>query len=401
MATIELKNFQEEIKVNSGLAPVSLLTYKVGDNGNDERKFTLECAIEMAKGLRGAPIVGAYSEEKDDFTDHGVVLEIRDSEFKIRNLAVPFGFIPTDAELELEDVPNKNGGVDRYVKVEGYVWYSQYPQLSKVLEEGRPVSISLFDEPCDGHWEEEDGSYFYVFTEANIENVCILGDDVIPSFEEASIASKEFSVANNFEQYVKSFVELYKKNKGGEKTMTGKDQNSKAAEEAKKDFSAELEAKDKEIATLNETLTTKEKEFAAKDEEIAKLKEDLANKNKEFETLKEEKENADKEIAELKSFKENTIKQQKEEVVKEFSLIIDEDSLKKIELDKYETAEQLKKELSFVAYTSGAFSKAKQSVEEGAKKAVEEKEIKTFNTSSIQTGEESVPNWVKEVDKVK
>jgi len=42
----------------------------IGENRN-RSYISKEVATEMAKTLRGAPIVGYYKEQKEDFADHG------------------------------------------------------------------------------------------------------------------------------------------------------------------------------------------------------------------------------------------------------------------------------------------------------------------------------------------
>jgi len=42
----------------------------IGENRN-RSYISKEVATEMAKTLRGAPIVGYYKEKKEDFADHG------------------------------------------------------------------------------------------------------------------------------------------------------------------------------------------------------------------------------------------------------------------------------------------------------------------------------------------
>ena len=53
----------------------------------------------MAKTLRGAPIVGYYKEEKEDFRDHGEQVIFDDEGIKFNCLTKPYGFVSPDAKV--------------------------------------------------------------------------------------------------------------------------------------------------------------------------------------------------------------------------------------------------------------------------------------------------------------
>ena len=53
----------------------------------------------MAKTLRGAPIVGYYREEKDDFTNHGEQMIWDDEGIHFNCLTKPYGFVAPDARV--------------------------------------------------------------------------------------------------------------------------------------------------------------------------------------------------------------------------------------------------------------------------------------------------------------
>jgi len=59
------------------MSKCEIKVFYIGQNRN--RSFiTKEVATEIGKTLRGAPIVGYYRENKEDFTDHGEKVTIDD-----------------------------------------------------------------------------------------------------------------------------------------------------------------------------------------------------------------------------------------------------------------------------------------------------------------------------------
>ena len=53
----------------------------------------------MGKTLRGAPIVGYFKENKDDFADHGEKVTLDDEGIHFECMTKPYGFVPTDARV--------------------------------------------------------------------------------------------------------------------------------------------------------------------------------------------------------------------------------------------------------------------------------------------------------------
>ncbi len=153
-------------------------------------------ALEMAKTLRSVPIVGVYKEDLEDFGDHGDVLTIEDGEIKFSCKTVPYGFVAPDAEVwfqKFEDT-NKFGEVTvrEYMMTTGYLWTGQFPEANRVIEQGNGQSMEI--DVNDGHWEpDQDGMEFFIINDAVFTKLCILGDDVEPCFEGASITSPEVS----------------------------------------------------------------------------------------------------------------------------------------------------------------------------------------------------------------
>lgn len=155
-----------------------------------------DTALKMSKTLRCVPIVAAYNENKEDFGDHGEVLHIEDGEVKFSCKTVPYGFVAPDAEVWFQkfDDTNEFGETNtrEYMMTTGYLWTGQYPELDKCINQGQGQSMEIDD--VDGHWTKDSNDIeFFIINDAIFTKLCILGDDVEPCFEGASVTSPEVS----------------------------------------------------------------------------------------------------------------------------------------------------------------------------------------------------------------
>ena len=205
VATIKAPEF---ININSISPLVSECEIKVlylGQNRN--RSFiSKEVAEQMAQTLPGVPIVGAYSANREDFTDHGEQIVIDGEGMKFNCLTKPYGFVRPDTKVwfqEFEDT-NEMGQktVRNYLMCQGYLWTQQYEEAKKIIEEGRPHSMELDEKSLDGHWSEDikSGLEFFIINDAIFSKLCILGEDVEPCFEGSSITTPEVSSTFTFNQ---------------------------------------------------------------------------------------------------------------------------------------------------------------------------------------------------------
>ena len=72
IATISSPEFinLQPLDINPLMSKCEIKVLYIGENRN-RSYISKEVATEMAKTLRGAPIVGYYNEKKEDFADHG------------------------------------------------------------------------------------------------------------------------------------------------------------------------------------------------------------------------------------------------------------------------------------------------------------------------------------------
>lgn len=181
--------------INPGISKCEIKVMYLGKNRNGSF-IDKNAAIQMANSLRCTPIVAAYNENKEDFGDHGEVLHIEDGEVKFSCKTVPYGFVAPDAEVWFQkfDDTNEFGETTtrEYLMTTGYLWTGQYPELDKCINQGQGQSMEIDD--VDGHWTKDSNDIeFFIINDAIFTKLCILGDDVEPCFEGASVTSPEVS----------------------------------------------------------------------------------------------------------------------------------------------------------------------------------------------------------------
>ena len=203
ISTIESPEFinLQPLDINPLMSACEIKVMFLGENRNHSF-INKEVATEMAKTLRGAPIVGYYRNEKEDFVDHGNRMILDDEGIKFECMTKPYGFVDPAAKVwfqTFEDTDEFGNKVNRkYLMTTGYLWTGQYEECKVATEEGRPHSMELDEETLVGHWatNRESGMDFFIINDAIFSKLCILGDDVEPCFEGSSVTAPK--VSSNF-----------------------------------------------------------------------------------------------------------------------------------------------------------------------------------------------------------
>lgn len=202
IATIDSPEFinLQPLEINPLMSSCDIKVLYLGENRNHSY-ITKDVATEMAKTLRGAPIVGYFKEEKQDFADHGERIIFDDEGIKFECMTKPYGFVAPDAKVwfqKFEDTDEFGNKTTReYLMTTGYLWTGQYEEAKLAVEEGRPQSMELDEETLDGHWSTNSntGMDFFIINDAIFSKLCILGEDVEPCFEGSSITAPEVSTS--------------------------------------------------------------------------------------------------------------------------------------------------------------------------------------------------------------
>lgn len=333
----------------------------VGQNPNrNGTVITKKVATEMGRKLPGSPVVGYFNQATNDFEGHNKEISLRGGRnIEVLDTTKPYGFVPTDAKVWFQKFDDE-GVEHEYLVTECYIWTSAYPESQRLFEHGNNQSMELNKETQKGFWAKDNnsGSRFFIYNEALIEKLCILGESVEPCFEGAQFKT-EFSLENVEELRTTMFsmlTELQKTlNKGGShETM---DENKKTLGnpedpnfEAKKQPEDENKKKpegnpapeDNKPKDGDNKPADNNKEEPKKKYNLDEVTEytELLGKYEtlqgEFETLKQEKSNLETEVTSLREFKLTADRKEKQSMIDGFYMLSDDDKKDVVEhIDTY------------------------------------------------------------------
>ena len=402
-----------------------------------------ETAAQMAQTLPGCPIVGYYSESVEDFRDHGDQMIIDGDGIKFRCLTTPYGFVAPDAKVwfqEFEDTDDFGNTIVRtYLMTEGYLWTEQYQEAQRVINEGRPQSMELDEKTLKGHWSTDvnRGVDFFIINDAIFSKLCILGEDVEPCFEGASVTapavsstfSKDDKFAHTLFTMMKELKELIN-DKGG-KSMPGNNDfvvldadnvttevvepvteetviepvaevEPESAEEKNIDISLESEdktdlednIKNKDIIEdLKEEILEKDSTIVEEPEAENSLEEKYALLEQECAELKDKCKTLEEENSALTTFKLKVEEEKKDELINSFYMLSDEDKKSVIDNKANYTLEDIEKELSVICVRKKVNFNLDE--EKAAETKTEEVAPTTYNINEV---EDNLPAWLKAVE---
>lgn len=431
IATIDSPEFinLQPLDINPLMSKCEIKVLYIGENRNHSY-ISKDVAEDMAKTLRGAPIVGYYKEEKEDFADHGERVILDDEGIKFECLTKPYGFVAPDARVwfqKFEDTDDFGNQIVReYLMTEGYLWTKQYEECQVALDEGRPQSMELDEESLDGHWSTNNktGMDFFIINDAIFSKLCILGDDVEPCFEGASVTAPEVStsfskVDDTFKKTLYTMMqELKYALEGGqdmdtennnvnpevaEDIVTPVNVNGEGTDFAKDDDKTKC-AKDEDKTKCVKDDEEEEKENADSDEEQDSQDDsDDSNDNKEEEdkdkkySLLEENYNdlqqkyslLEEEYNKLVQFKDEIENKQKDELIKSFYMLSDEDKADVIANKAKYSLDEIEAKLSVICVRK----KVNFDLDDTDKNDdnVENDKVTTY---TLENTESSVPAWI-------
>ena len=429
----------EPLDINPLMSSCEIKVLYIGQNRN-RTSISKETATEMAKTLRGAPIVGYYKEQKQDFADHGDRVIFDDEGVKFECMTKPYGFVAPDAKVWFQKFQSEDAfgnAIEReYLMTTGYLWTGQFEECRSVIEEGRPHSMEIDKDSVQGNWsmDYEKNIEFFIINDATFSKLCILGEDVEPCFEESAITAPEISA---------SFTKV---DEGFKKTLYNMMQDLKFALEGGLEKMAKIDKQAIETPdvveapvadTTAENYTAEEpiveetsaaSEYEKKNDEEEKEKDEKADDNKDEEKSddKEEKEyekkktkcsldnseesastNFEKEYEELsekyslleeecralREFKNNIEDTEKVELISKFSMLEDADKELFDSADKRAkySLQDIKKELSAICFDKGLNFTANK-VEEVEEEEEQVKEVHVTYTANDVT---NIPDWIK------
>ena len=425
IATIDSPEFinLQPLDINPLMSSCDIKVLYVGQNRNHSY-ITKEVATNMAKTLRGAPIVGYYKEEKGDFADHGEKVIIDDEGIKFQCMTVPYGFVSPDAKVWFQtfnDIDDFGNEIKReYLVTTGYLWTGQYEECKKALD-GRPHSMELDNDSLEGKWSTDNstGMDFFIVNDATFSKLCILGEDVEPCFEGSSITSPAttFSkVDNSFKHTLFSMMEDLKfALKGGNEQVT---QEATMVEQSIEDNTENLDSSNESIVNENDTsieeptaesVESPETEFENQDEKDKDKQNKDDNKDSDSEYSCNGKDDEDKKKYSLLETEYNELKtkfdllqakyeelekvttsyerEKKEELISKFYMLDDEDKKDvKDNIDKY-SLDDIESKLSVICVRKRVSF---------ANEVEEDQPATTFSLEGLDA-EDDTPEWIKAV----
>lgn len=357
--------------INPGISKCEIKVMYLGKNRNGSF-IDKNTAIQMANSLPATPIVAAYNENKEDFGDHGEVLHIEDGEIKFSCKTVPYGFVAPDAEVWFQkfDDTNEFGETTtrEYMMTTGYLWTGQYPELDKCINQGQGQSMEI--DNVDGHWTTDSNDVeFFIINDAIFTKLCVLGDDVEPCFEGASVTSPEvsehFSYNKEFSHTLFAMMNELKSalTKGGsmpkenvesvevEPTATVEKEAPVVEEfaenvetnenvESSEDSAEETFAKEEEKKEDKKDSDSDDKEDEKKPEKKHELENQVSELSEQLKELTDKFTVLEAEAEELRKFKAERINADKDAIIAKYHMLSDEDKAEIIaDKDKFTLGE--------------------------------------------------------------
>lgn len=427
IATIDSPEFinLQPLDINPLMSKCEIKVLYIGENRNHSY-ISKDVAEDMAKTLRGAPIVGYYKEEKEDFADHGERVILDDEGIKFECLTKPYGFVAPDAKVwfqKFEDTDDFGNKIVReYLMTVGYLWTKQYEECQIALDEGRPQSMELDEESLDGHWSTNNktGMDFFIINDAIFSKLCILGDDVEPCFEGASVTAPEVStsfskVDDTFKKTLYTMMqELKYALEGGqdmdtennnvnpeiaEDIVTPVDVNGEGTDFAKdddktkcakdedktkcvKDDEENADSDEEQDSQDNSDDSNDNKEEEDKDKKYSLLEENYNDLQQKYSLLEEE-------YNKLVQFKDEIENKQKDELIKSFYMLSDEDKADVIANKAKYSLDEIEAKLSVICVRK----KVNFDLDDTDKNDdnVENDKVTTY---TLENTESSVPAWI-------
>ena len=430
IATINAPEFinLEPLDINPLMSKCEIKVLYLGENRN-RSYISKEIATEMAKTLRGAPIVGYYKEEKDDFADHGEQIIFDDEGIKFNCLTKPYGFVSPDAQVwfqEFEDTDDFGNKIKReYLMTTGFLWTEQFEESKRVIEKGNNQSMELDEKTLDGHWSTNvnNGMEFFIINDAIFSKLCILGEDVEPCFEGATITaptvSKTFTkVDDNFRQTLFTMMQDLKfALEGGknmeieerkeieentlEETANVEESSMETIEEVEENTGEDNSVSDiVEDETPSEELTNENSEEDSIDTTIEEnensLEEETSEESSisidEYNLLKNSYDELTEKYNELVAFKDAIELKEKESLIDSFYMLSEEDKKDvKENINKY-SKDEIEAKLSVICVRNKVNFDQDTSDKNDNKVEEENSAITTFNLNDNESS--SIPAWV-------
>lgn len=411
------------LDINPLMSACEIKVLYIGENRN-KTYIDKETATEMSKTLRGAPIVGWFREDKDDFSDHGERITFDADGVKFECMTKPYGFVDPAAKVWFQKFKVKDDSGNEYEReylmTTGYLWSGQFEELKDVVtDKGKPHSMELDKKSLKGEWAYLNNSNieFFIINSAIFSKLCILGDDIEPCFEESDITAPHIStsftkeVDDNFKRNLYSMMQDLKfALQGGQKVEKGQNivtpekdvqDNYVKTDESKNDNSIDgtssYEKKEEETPKKEDNPQDKKENNSSSNEKTNDNKDDEEKKKNDYALLEEKYSLLEKKYNEiieqcngLFAFKKDVEDKKKDDLIKSFYMLSDDDKKDVVDnKDKY-TLDEIESKLSVICVRK----KVNFSLDDEADSETKNHDEDPAVTFNLKDQTQSVPAWI-------
>ena len=406
--------FVEAKAVNPLISKCQIKVCYVGQEPNRNGSvISKPVATQMGAALPGSPIIGFFSDDKQDFRDHSPeILISEDGEFSTKTRTRPYGFVDINAPVWFQTFID-DGIEHEYLMTEGYLWTGQYPEANSVIETGKGQSMELDVDRTRGYWSDgAEGQSFFIINEAYISALCLLGDDVEPCFEGASVEkmptySYSYQLKHDILDMTKKMKEILQEgdfsmeeNKvetpevGTEEEVATKEavEDTSVVDEPVLETTVEEPSVEVELGVSEVTYNLEDiPEYVELTSKYSELEDKFASLEKDHEALQTELNTVLEQNGALTQFKKEVERKDKQAMIDSFYMLSDEDKKDVVEnIDNY-SIDDIEAKLSIACVRNKVSFAAP---EEAAAPA----ETMTFSLNDVS--ENSIPAWIQAVNTV-
>lgn len=191
--------FKEIKELNPSFDIAKIAVAYHGKNRNHSI-ITKEVFENAKDSLYNIPVVGRYVPEENDFGGHDIMIVEDNGETTVEAATVPFGVVPESADIYWETVKEDDGTEREYLITDCVIWKRSYGYNRLMSQDkwSQSMEVTVNDFDID----EED---YMVIKDMTFCALCILGNNVEPCFESASI---QFSITPDNEEFKQNFSSM-------------------------------------------------------------------------------------------------------------------------------------------------------------------------------------------------
>ena len=274
--------------------------------------------------------------------------------------------------------------------------------------------MELDDKTLDGRWSTNNntGIDFFIINDAIFSKLCILGKDVEPCFEGSSITAPEVSTSftkidNDFKKTLYTMMQDLRNVLEGGQEMIVEENNTEienntisTENESELETIEEVQSDVQEngtaaVTTENESETSEEKEEENTDTEEV-VEQNYSALEEEFKSLQNQYTELEEKYKELLSFKENIDNEKKDELIKKFYMLSDEDKKDVIENKSKYSLDEIESKLSVICFRK----KVSFDLEDSEKNENNTEVVSTYSLND-DSDIDNTPEWLKALKNTK